>query len=275
MPQAKAWKLKKLSMLLIGAGTVLPLLGIGAATAAFLPGDIGGDWQRWVLENYPNPLDQVLEQARKSDPIFETIMEVALGSTWEDLQTATGSEQPNPYEVRTAEESKGAGILTTSPIVRQRDLANLYDQESARSIAAPVLGEQGKIWLGESAERTTGLIESSQQGSETAQQLAQEAQGLSVTQDVMKKNAEMNAAIASLLTNQTQLTADNHTALLQVQRLQGIIAQLSANTSEGIDETNRRSRVERQVSLVGSSQAPIYVPGLLSTGNDNNTASGK
>ena len=54
----------------------------------------------------------------------------------------------------------------------------------------------------------------------------------------------------------------------EVQRLQGIIAQLSANTSEGIDETNRRSRVERQVSIVGAGQAPIYIPGLLNTGED-------
>ena len=275
MPQKRTRRLKKLTVLLIGTGTVLPLLGVGAATAAFLPSDIGGDWQRWALDHYPNPLEQVLEQVGKSDPIFETIMQVALGDTWKDLKTATGSEQPDPYEVRTAEQSAGAGILTTSPIVRQRDLANLYDQESARSIAAPVLGEQGKTWLEDEAQRTTGLIESSQKGAETAQQLAQEAQGLSVTQDVVKKNAEMDAAIASLLTNQTQLTADNHTALLQVQRLQGIMAQLSANTSEGIDESNRRSRVERQVSIAGSSQAPVYVPGLLNTGNDNNKTSGE
>ena len=275
MPQVMVRKRKRLMLVLIGAGTMVPLLGVGAATAAFLPGDIGGDWQRWVLDNYPNPLEQVLKQVNQSDPIFETIMQVALGDTWKDLQAATGSNQPDPYEVRTAKDSTGAGILTTSPIVRQRDLANLYDQESARSIAAPVLGEQGKTWLEDEAQRTTGLIESSHQGAETAQQLAQEAQGLSVTQDVMKKNAEMDAAIASLLTNQTQLAADNHTALLQVQRLQGITAQLSANTSEGIDESNRRSRVERQISISGSSQAPIYVPGLLKTGNDSDIPSGQ
>ena len=55
MPQVTVRKRKRLMLVLIGAGTMVPLLGVGAATAAFLPGDIGGDWQRWVLDNYPKP----------------------------------------------------------------------------------------------------------------------------------------------------------------------------------------------------------------------------
>jgi hypothetical protein len=261
----------KLTKLLIVTGTLIPLLGIGAAAASLLPNGVGEDWQRWVLDNYPNPLEQVLGQLQKSNPVVEKIMRVALGDQWRNLQTTTNSDSPDPYKVRTAEDSPGAGVLTTSPVVRQRDLANLYDQESARSVAAPVLGEQGKTWLREGVERTTGLVQSSQQGAQQVQQLSQAAQGMNVTQDVMKKNAEINAAIATLLTQQTQLNADNHTALLQLQRLQGINAQLSANTSEGIDEVNRRARVERQVAISGSTQAPIFIPGLLGTGKDTQT----
>ena len=115
------------------------------------------------------------------------------------------------------------------------------------------------------AGQLADLVESSQQGAVQVQQLADKAQGQGVTQDVMKTQAEMNGAIASLITQQTQLTADNHTALLQLQRLQGVIAQLAANTSEGIDEANRRERVEREVQIMGSTQAPIYIPGLFGT----------
>jgi hypothetical protein len=258
-------KTKRWTAVLIGAGTLIPLLGIGAATASIMPNDIGGDWQQWVLDKYSNPLEYLLGQMGKADPIFETIMDVALGDGWGELKSETGSEVPDPFEVRTTNPSKGPGLLNHSPVVQQRDLANLYDQESARAIAAPVLGEQGKTWLTEEAERTAGLIESSQEGASQVQQMAEEAQGLGVTQDVMKQSAEIDAAIASLLTNQTQLTADNQAALLQLQRLQGVQAQLAANTSEGIDEANRRDRLERQVTITGASRAPVYIPGLFGT----------
>ncbi|WP_141242184.1 hypothetical protein [Leptolyngbya sp. BC1307] len=258
-------KTKRWTAVMIGAGTLVPLLGIGAATASIMPNDIGSTWQQWVLDKYSNPLDYLLGQLEKVDPIFETIMDVALGDDGlNDLKDENG-ELPEPYELRTTKPSNGPGILNHSPVVRQRDLANLYDQESARAIAAPVLGEQGKTWLTEEAERTAGLIESTQAGAIQVQQMAAEAQGLGVTQDVMKQSAEIDAAIASLLTNQTQLTADNHAALLQLQRLQGIQAQLAANTSEGIDEANRRDRLERQVSIAGASRAPVYIPGLFGT----------
>jgi hypothetical protein len=258
-------KTKRWTVVLIGAGTLIPLLGIGAATASILPNDMGSDWQQWVLDKYSNPLEYLLGQMGKADPIFETIMDVALGDGWGELKSETGSEVPDPFELRTTNPSKGPGLLNHSPVVQQRDLANLYDQESARAIAAPVLGEQGKTWLTEEAERTAGLIESSQEGASQVQQMAEEAQGLGVTQDVMKQSAEIDAAIASLLTNQTQLTADNQAALLQLQRLQGVQAQLAANTSEGIDEANRRDRLERQVTITGASRAPVYIPGLFGT----------
>lgn len=257
-------KKSRWKMLLIGGGALIPLLGVGAATASIMPNDIGGNWQRWVLDAYSNPMGYLLGQIEKVDPIFETIMDVALGDEWEALKAENG-EIPEPYELRTTKPSKGPGILNTSPVVQHRDLANLYDQESARAIAAPVLGEQGKTWLEEEAERTAGLIENTQEGAVQVQKMAKDAQGLGVTQDVMKQSAEIDAAIASLLTNQTQLTADNHAALLQLQRLQGIQAQIAANTSEGVDEANRRDRLERRVSISGSSQAPLYVPGLLGT----------
>mgnify|MGYP001791533886 CR=1 FL=1 len=258
--QSGRWK----KAVLIGASTLIPLLGVGAATASILPNDVGGNWQQWVLDKYSNPLDYLLGQLEKVDPIFETIMDVALGDDWGGIQSGNG-ELPEPYELRTTKPSTGPGVLSNSPVVQQRDLANLFDQESARAIAAPVLGEQGKTWLTEEAERTAGLIESSQEGATQVLQMAEEAQGLGVTQDVMKQSAEIDAAIASLLTNQTQLTADNHAALMQLQRLQGIQAQLAANTSEGIDEANRRDRLERQASIAGASQAPIYIPGLFGT----------
>lgn len=262
----KTRKSKRWKGLLVGVSTLIPLLGVGAATASILPNDIGDNWQQWVLEQYSNPLDYLMGQLGKVDPIFETIMDVALGDDWSGLQSKNG-QMPDPYELRTTEPSMGPGILSNSPVVQQRDLANLFDQESARAIAAPVLGEQGKTWLEEEAERMAGLIENSQEGVAQIQQMASDAQGLGVTQDVMKQSAEIDGAMSSLLINQTQLTADNRATLLQLQRLQGVQAQIAANTSEGIDEANRRDRLERQVTISGASRAPVYIPGLFNTGS--------
>ena len=85
-----------------------------------------------------------------------------------------------------------------------------------------------------------------------------------------KQNAQIQASVAALLHEQTQLTAENNTTLMQLHQLQGMLTQLAANTSEGIDEANQRERVERQISISGSAQAPIYIPGALGTSPSSN-----
>lgn len=109
---------KKLLAILIGTGTLIPLLSVSAATAAFMPGGLGDNWQDWVLDHWSNPLEQIRERLAGIDPIMETIMQGALGNSWEKLEHATGASPPNPYEVRTVEEDVSPGILTTNPIVR-------------------------------------------------------------------------------------------------------------------------------------------------------------
>jgi hypothetical protein len=80
-----------------------------------------------------------------------------------------------------------------------------------------------------------------------------------------KSQAKQIASLAGILGNQSKLTAENQTALLRLQQMQGTIAQLSANVSEGIDETNRRERVVRQIELSSATQAEVYIPGLFRT----------
>jgi hypothetical protein len=187
---------------------------------------------------------------------------VALGGAWGELQSQTSASAPDPYQVRTIETKINPGVLTTNSVIRQRDVANLYDQELSRSMAAPVLGETGRLWLEQEAGRTSKMVETSQKDWQAAQKLAQQAQSLTVTQDVMKNNAALTATLAGMVTHQSQITADTHTALLQVQQFQGVLAQLSANTSEGIDEANRRERVNRELELGGATRTELYIPGL-------------
>ncbi len=255
----------------LGIAAVLPMLTVGAATAAFMPGGIGDDWQTWINQTLGDPVGQVQAQISQGDAILQQILKGGLGKIFGQGQNSpTAASQPDttlpdPYEVRTAETTITTGVLTSNPIVQKRDAANLYDQELSRATAAPVLGQTGRKWLEQEAKKTDTIVQSNQQGTQATQQLAQTAQGLSVTQDVMKNNAKQTAALAGILNNQSKLTAENQAALLRLQQLNGTIAQLAANTSEGIDETNRRDRVARQIELSTATQAEVYIPGLFRT----------
>ena len=251
-------------VLLMGTGLVT-VLGVGAATASFMPGGMEADWQQWAMERYLNPLVQIQEQLKGSAPILNTVMKTALGDFWSKLPLQGGSP-PDPYAIRTDKTQVSPNVLGSNSMVKQRDGANLYDQELSRAVAASVLGTTGQQQLEQKAQQTSSIIDNSQQGLQVAKRLAQEAQSLTSTQAVMKNNAALSSTLAGMLTNQSRLEADNHAALLKMQQLQGITAQLSANTSEGIDESNRRSRVNREMELSGATQTPMYIPGLYRTG---------
>jgi hypothetical protein len=262
-------KKRTVLMVITTTGLLFPLIGMSIAKAAFMPGGIGDDWYDLVLNpKGGNPLERILGNMSETDEVMDVMMEVALGSAWEELITETGSDPPNPSEVRTADESPGAGALTVNPIVQRRDVANLYDQEMGRSLAAPMLGEAGETTAKEEGERVSSILETNQQGMAETQKLAEEAQSLTVTQDVMKNQAQMNSALAGIVTNTAELTADNRLALLEMQRIDSIIAQLTANTSEGMDESNRRERVERRTLTTQAAIAPIFIPGLLGTNEE-------
>ncbi len=248
----------------IVSATLLSTLGVGAATASFLPGGVGDEWQQWAMEHL-NPLSQVQEQIAKGESILSTIMKGGLGGAWDEIQSKTGTKTPDPYQIRTADKAITVGVLTNNPIVQKRDAANLYDQELSRAMVAPVIGETGRKWLETEVKRTADIVANNQQGLQTTQKLAQEAQSLTATQDVMKSNAKEIASLAGIITNQSRLTADNQTALLKIQQLQGVSAQLAANTSEGIDEANRRERVARQIELSSATSTDLYIPGLYNT----------
>jgi hypothetical protein len=261
--------MKRRYLIGVTIATLLPIISVGAASATFMPGGIGNDWQKWIGETLGNPLEQVQQQISKGDEILNQVLKGSLGGIWDDSSGKSGSpsstELPDPYEVRTADKVNTTGILTVNPIVNKRDTANLYDQELSRATAAPVLGKTGRKWLEQEVKKTGAIVQNNQQGTQTTQKLAQDAQGLSVTQDVMKNNAKQMASLAGIINNQSKLTAENQTSLLKLQQLQGTIAQLTANTSEGIDETNRRDRVTRQIELSSATQAEVYIPGLFRT----------
>lgn len=251
--------------LLLSGGLGVGLLGIGSATASLLPGGWGDRLPELGLENWPNPLEDVLAQIEQTTSLAEESLQTALGEQWERLQGWLNAQLPDPLQIRGGNVEGTPNLLTTNPTIQQEELANVYDQVIARTLAAHWLGEQGQDRLAAAAQETTVLLESSQATVQEVQAMADTAQDLTVTQDVMKQNAQIQASIAALLNEQTELTAENQTSLEQLQQLQAMLAQLSANTSAGIDAANRREQLERQISISGSAAAPLYIPGALGT----------
>jgi hypothetical protein len=249
----------------ISTTVMLAFLSVGAASAAFLPGGVGENWQQWVLNRLNNPLQQIQTQLNQGDEILSTILKSSLGEVLDEIPKTSSGQILDPYRIRTAEKAIASGILSTNSIVQKRDAANLYDQELSRAIAAPVLGETGRQGFEQAAKQTSEIVQNNQQGLQVTQQLAKNAQSLASTQDVIKNNSKEIASLAGIMTNQSQLTAENHTALLKIQQLQGTVAQLAANTSEGIDESNRRDRITRQIELGSATRTELYIPGLYNT----------
>jgi hypothetical protein len=69
-------------LIVISSATLLSMLSVGAATASFLPGGIGDEWQQWTLKHL-NPLGQIQEQIAKGESLLNTIMKGGLGGAFD------------------------------------------------------------------------------------------------------------------------------------------------------------------------------------------------
>ncbi|MEO0770585.1 MAG: hypothetical protein AAFY72_14365, partial [Cyanobacteria bacterium J06649_4] len=155
------------------------------------------------------------------------------------------------------------GFFTRNQIVKERDQANLFDQEIARMMAEPQLGEAGEQWMTTEMQSALTVLGSGQQSAGAAIQIAQDSQRLTSTQDVAKAVAQQGGQNAALSAAVLQMQTQNQASLLQLQQLTSSAIQLSANNSEGIDETNRRERAERTNALRQSASEFIYVPNVF------------
>ena len=155
------------------------------------------------------------------------------------------------------------GFFTRNQVVKERDQANLLDQEIARMMAEPQLGESGEQWMTTEAQDAMSVLGGGLQSASAVIQIAQESQDLTSTQDVAKAVAQQGGQNAALSAAVLQMQAQNQASLLQLQQLTSSAIQLSANNSEGIDEANRRDRAERSNALRQSASEFIYVPDVF------------
>ena len=166
-------------------------------------------------------------------------------------------------QIRGALGGSSFGFFTRNQVVKERDQANLFDQEIARMMAEPQLGESGEQWMQAEAQDAMSVLGSGLQSASAAMKVAQDSQSLTSTQDVAKAVAQQGGQNAALSAAVLQMQAQNQASLLQLQQLTSSAIQLSANNSEGIDEANRRDRAERTNALRQSASEFIYVPNVF------------
>jgi hypothetical protein len=89
------------------------------------------------------------------------------------------------------------------------------------------------------------------------------AEKLTSTQDVAKTVARIGGHNAQVGASNLTLQAQNQAALLQLQQLMSANIKLGANVSEGIDEMNRRDRLERSRAFSDSAGETLFLPGVF------------
>lgn len=241
-------------------------------TQNFLLCQLVGDLGSLPLDIPGLPLSRCSSKSQTAGlPVTPTFPDTSGVATGEGTTIATiGTTGPNPYEVRQElpgppQSASEYDALTINPIVRQRDLSNLYDQTLSRSTAAPMVGKTGTKWMTTSVQDTGQVIQHSQKSAQAIQQLATASKSLSVTQSVMKNSAQMQDLTASMLLDQSILNGKVHASLLGVQQEQAMLLLNQANLSEGIDEMNRRERSDRLIEASAAARSPLYIPGLYSS----------
>ena len=90
------------------------------------------------------------------------------------------------------------GFFTRNQVVKERDQANLFDQEIARMMAEPQLGESGEQWMQTEAQDAMAVLGGGLQSASAAMQIAQASQDLTSTQDVAKAVGTAGGAECSI-----------------------------------------------------------------------------
>lgn len=195
-----------------------------------------------------NPFERIARWSQRNllTPVFR-----ALGRLGEKLRL--------PFR------NSALGTLTRNSVVKSRDQANLIDQELARMMAEPRLGEDGEKWMVEQSEASLAILDIGTEQADLSVDMAIKAQELTSTQDVAKAVALIGGNNAKTIGTTLQMQANSQASLVQMEQLLSANLQVSANISEGIDESNRRERLERSSAFGDSAGEAIYLRGVMTT----------
>nr|WP_148663077.1 hypothetical protein [Scytonema hofmannii] len=183
------------------------------------------------------------------------------GSVKSDVQAAINSsigemDLPDPVKGsdQVQEKLKTKGIAAeTNTTVGASEAAKQLERETTRATIASVLGKYGQ-------ERTAQEIETTKKTVDEAKSLADQAQGMDASQNILKVIAAQNAQIVSML---GQTRTDGLQARHDAQQTNLMLAQIaeqqaSQQRKARLQET---AAISQQVGIAGWSRLdPSYVP---------------
>ncbi|MEO1144136.1 MAG: hypothetical protein AAFY26_00840 [Cyanobacteria bacterium J06638_22] len=210
-------------------------------------GDLFGDYQQMATDVFEEYSDRWLgDWAGGLGDIFGELGIPDFGTYAEDLAEkvfGTGDGE-------IAEEMAEQDGFNSNPVALAQSLEHELTRASSRALAQTVLGEEGQ-------QATLEQMEVMNQSVQMIHAKAEEAQGLDVTQDVMKAMTEMLAGNAQL----DMLTATQLTFLTQQSAMTNMVL---PDLSSAIDEANRAQRAETIGTAAAAARgtAVIYLPGV-------------
>jgi hypothetical protein len=136
-----------------------------------------------------------------------------------------------------------------NPITLSRSQAFEYDRTQSRGMSASVLSKEGQQAMAQQVKSTAQALAD-------IQSKDQKAQGMDVTQDVMKN-------LTTIAHDQSQIEAGNFVQLTALRMQSATNGLVEANISEAVDEANRTHHAESTAGAysVMSGAANLYLPG--------------
>jgi len=136
-----------------------------------------------------------------------------------------------------------------NPIALSRSQAFEYDRTQSRGMAASVLSKDGQQAMAQQVQATAHALED-------IQSKDQKAQGMDVTQDVMKN-------LTTIANDQSQIESGNFVQLTALRMQSAANGLVESNISEAVDESNRTHHAESMAGAysVMSGASNLYLPG--------------
>lgn len=199
-----------------------------------------------------NPLSGITDWFNQAKSTVESYVQdigkqlSGFGQEFEGIaQDAVGAlGLPDPAQLREELDK----VVTDSPIFSKEGVANEADRQTALGSASAILSEDGQTQQAQAYEQTQTQLE-------TIGQQAQAAQGMDVTQNVMKQMALQQSET-------TQVLAGMRSDLLKMNEQQATQTVVQTNISRTLDGQQQQQNVERVgtgfSNLRTASQAALF-----------------
>lgn len=245
---------KKLISTAIASGFILAAITVPSNAFAI---DLGGELDNFFnqtfgyINGYFNEVaNQLKEEVDKSWGNLQKDAQAAI----EESKGNMGIPDPTAASQKLADklQEKGGIAAESSTIIGAVEAGKQLERDSTRATVASVLGKEGQ-------QRTQSEIDATNKTVGEAQQLAEDAQNMDASQDVLKAIAAQNAQIVSML---GQVRTDGLQARHDAQQTNLMLNQIAESQSE----QNRARRVlstgmtSQYLELTGWSRLdPAYV----------------